>query len=592
MKWYYSLWLASVLVLEVQGDRAQAASLKEALANGSYWTRPADPIDASIQPDFTQTSSDVVGSNGGSLSLTDKKGVVFTLNIPSGALLEPVTVRMSAISSASGLPEGAGPVSAVLLQPSGLLFESPATLTIATLAPFGEQRPFAFTARTDGRDVTLAQRSLRGSGATIIVPHFSTVGIARATSPGAEQAVARSVQRSQEFVLQNAVAHLNPDGNFGESPIKLLPAFTDATDRYDFLQLWRTYFDVVLLGRINIALQSRSCSDAAAVVDLTRFFVPIQRDIPESPFKEELMQIKSNFNAAFKAKMRPLLKRCIDESVLKCRSTLVGAYANEVVQAIVFLGLSEVEEKRLRGKWEACNPLPNGYTGTISLQAGFLLADRKVVEHNDTLGSGGESWYKNEHVFHLSGEHRWKFVVEYSRRIDHDDGSIEYVLSGHTETGATGICTASRVIQSSCGSTGGMQVIRTNGTGELRPTDSGESEVTTILKVHREAGAWFYSVSLAPRLVARNGIKLIENTDSVCNGDKPHPQNERDDTIGSSIAYEPGGVFDVVGQVESNGSIVDFKTHSSPQTPFKMMGHCYSGDTEGKNWIIIDLDLR
>ncbi|MGO9202624.1 MAG: Ig domain-containing protein [Limisphaerales bacterium] len=99
---------------------------------------PASPIN--VQPLLeTYTNGATVTTNaaslwltsaGGELSLTNALGTVFTLDIPTNALLVPEQIRMSAVGTVGGLPLSGSLAGAVQLEPEGLYLFQPASLTI------------------------------------------------------------------------------------------------------------------------------------------------------------------------------------------------------------------------------------------------------------------------------------------------------------------------------------------------------------------------------------------------------------------------------------------------------------------------------
>jgi hypothetical protein len=71
-----------------------------------------------------------IGPEGGSLSVTGKNGVTYTLDVPTGALLFSTLLVMTPVAEIEGYPFTGGYFAAVEMRPQGINFEIPATLTI------------------------------------------------------------------------------------------------------------------------------------------------------------------------------------------------------------------------------------------------------------------------------------------------------------------------------------------------------------------------------------------------------------------------------------------------------------------------------
>ena len=75
-----------------------------------------------------------IGSEGGSLSVTDPNQVSYTLDVPPGAVDEPLVFTLTPIGTIDGFPLSGGLLGAVRIQPEGLEFAIPAILTIEPAA--------------------------------------------------------------------------------------------------------------------------------------------------------------------------------------------------------------------------------------------------------------------------------------------------------------------------------------------------------------------------------------------------------------------------------------------------------------------------
>jgi len=122
------------------------------------------------------------------LSLTLDDGTQFTLSMPEGALVSPVELKMTAVSSMDGLPDGVEQVRAVRLEPEGLILMKPAFLSIDSTQE--EEPSAAFGTYAAGAEFHFVP-SLREEG-QVEIPlfHFSEYGMLKAN-----QQVVRDIQK-------------------------------------------------------------------------------------------------------------------------------------------------------------------------------------------------------------------------------------------------------------------------------------------------------------------------------------------------------------------------------------------------------------
>lgn len=162
------------------------------------------PVDVTETVDAGRAASADVGPAGGSLTATAADGTQLTLDVPAGALDAPVAIRMIPLAGVAGLPGGATLVAGARLEPGGLQFLRPATLTVApaSAVPVGAQRPFA---TENGKDLR-AYPVLGRRAIALPILHFSTYGLASGSvlSNGpstrvtwAEQSLARTTARAR-----------------------------------------------------------------------------------------------------------------------------------------------------------------------------------------------------------------------------------------------------------------------------------------------------------------------------------------------------------------------------------------------------------
>jgi hypothetical protein len=146
-------------------------------AVGTVSVKP--PLGLIPQIDWSMSVADSIGTNGGTLSLTNARGVIFTLTVPAGAVEGSRVMQMSAVTNLIGNPVGNDNQWMVKLEPSGLQFLRPAVLSIDLPAdqPVGELVSYWFDGR--GRDFGLMPNSVKPRHIETPIYHFSGGGAGR-----------------------------------------------------------------------------------------------------------------------------------------------------------------------------------------------------------------------------------------------------------------------------------------------------------------------------------------------------------------------------------------------------------------------------
>ena len=127
-----------------------------------------------------------MGWLGGSLSLTNASGCVFSLIVPPGALTRPEMVTMTEIAQVQGLPLSGGLRAAVDLKPEGLMFHTPARLDITAPAALDPRTLIGFGALADGSQFALRPAFVTNRTASLFVRHFSSAGVGDGTGGDAQ----------------------------------------------------------------------------------------------------------------------------------------------------------------------------------------------------------------------------------------------------------------------------------------------------------------------------------------------------------------------------------------------------------------------
>ena len=148
--------------------------------------------------DSARAVTGVVGFAGGTITATGADGTVFTLAIPADSLRQVTRITMAPVTRLEGLPFGNGSDVTVDLQPSGLMFDVPATLTIApsTAIPPGERILYGYS----GDRLSFAEPVMDADGIAIAVSHFSGYGAARGLMGDVEEARKRIGGSAEERI--------------------------------------------------------------------------------------------------------------------------------------------------------------------------------------------------------------------------------------------------------------------------------------------------------------------------------------------------------------------------------------------------------
>ncbi|KAB2871424.1 MAG: hypothetical protein IT503_20555 [Burkholderiaceae bacterium] len=186
------------------------AALLAACGGGGDANTPSAGPNLTTEPDRAVTAT--IGTQGGTLSATSSAGVVYTLTVPPLALAEPRAITLTPVAAIRGLALAGGMAAAVDLQPSGLVFDLPATLTIAaaTAAPAG-QLAIALEYEGDATRFTptLARRS--AGTWTLLVSHFSGAAVGFGTTQELSRLVSSvNAGGSAAFIAQLVAAWSAP----------------------------------------------------------------------------------------------------------------------------------------------------------------------------------------------------------------------------------------------------------------------------------------------------------------------------------------------------------------------------------------------
>jgi hypothetical protein len=165
--------------------------------------------------------SQVVGTDGATLSTTGPDGSTYSLLVRADALTGEQLIQMTPLSAVSDLPLSGGFVAGLDLQPSGLLFWQPVTLTItpASSVSLGQESAFMITSG----DLSLAPVLPQAGALQISLTHFTTVGVGSGSASD-RQAITNSTPEGQ---FNDQIGNITHDERAGApDPQQLIDAAT------------------------------------------------------------------------------------------------------------------------------------------------------------------------------------------------------------------------------------------------------------------------------------------------------------------------------------------------------------------------------
>lgn len=192
-------------------DRLTRLSLVAFGALCAACSSPSSTPDAQVNPPPPPSTTREVDADGATLRVESESGWGFTLDVPFAALDAGVSITITPVEHIDGFEFDAALVAALRLEPSGLVFKRPVTLTVAP--PAGTVLPddvIAFT--VSGRDVEPVPLRVREGAVDVSLLHFTAVAVLPASDPvvAAELYVDTRYQRFMEWTA----AYLSRDFDY------------------------------------------------------------------------------------------------------------------------------------------------------------------------------------------------------------------------------------------------------------------------------------------------------------------------------------------------------------------------------------------
>jgi len=139
-----------------------------------------DPINLEITLEEGNTIEKEIGTEGGSLEGLGADGTRYLLEIPPDALSSTATIRLTPAEWVNGLPFEGESQGLVNLEPKGLVFFTPAELSIFPAAWGGAGEILAYGSRDFGEDFHLYPEEEIEGGLKLRINHFSNYGVQNA----------------------------------------------------------------------------------------------------------------------------------------------------------------------------------------------------------------------------------------------------------------------------------------------------------------------------------------------------------------------------------------------------------------------------
>jgi hypothetical protein len=173
----------------------------------------------------------VIPATGGSITLTLPSGLVYTLTIPDGALVYDQRISMVPITRIDGMLLSGGLIGGVQLEPDGLKFAAPATLTITVPKGYDPKKMVGIAYHGQGEGFHLDQSQGDGKTITLTFLSFSGHGAASGTSSDVANQSTQPTQSSADALDQQAAAQefieFSGPGCFGGDDAACQPLIND-----------------------------------------------------------------------------------------------------------------------------------------------------------------------------------------------------------------------------------------------------------------------------------------------------------------------------------------------------------------------------
>ncbi len=136
-----------------------------------------DPVTVTPDLDRSLIATATITPAGGTIETTNSDGLVLSLNIPAGAVLQDTEITITPVTDIPNLPFGESVLAGLQFAPDGLLFAEPALLTIDLPPGTTSSTTLGIGWDGAGENTRLEFVEFTDTQATIVISHFSGIAI-------------------------------------------------------------------------------------------------------------------------------------------------------------------------------------------------------------------------------------------------------------------------------------------------------------------------------------------------------------------------------------------------------------------------------
>lgn len=249
----------------------------------------------------------LIPEKGGEVTLTLANGLVYTLRIPTGALVSDQEVIMTPIRRLEGMPLSGGLIAGVQLEPDGTELLQPATLSITLPDGYDLRHMVGFGYHGQGTGFYLSPAQGDGKALTIQLMSFSGHGAASGSDQEVANQAGTSTGSAEDDFNQQMAQELQKAKSQGKMP-----------ESEKMVDMFKTFFDQTVYPDLQAASTDDTRIDAAGPQFLRWWrnvgLLGVDTDLQSRIDRGLNMLIKGLKNAFDKAAQRCVSNQDISES--------------------------------------------------------------------------------------------------------------------------------------------------------------------------------------------------------------------------------------------------------------------------------------